>query len=127
MKLLLDTHAFLWFLGGDSLLSNKAKTLIKNPKNEKYISIAAFWEIAIKQSLGKLTLGVSFAELKSETIKNGFQILPITFNDTLRLTTLPFHHRDPFDRIIISQAMENDLTLLSCDSNFNLYDLKLVW
>ena len=127
MKLLLDTHAFLWFLGGDSLLSNKARTFIENPKNEKYISIAAFWEIAIKQSLGKLTLDVSFAELKSETTKNGFQILPITFDDTLRLTTLPFHHRDPFDRIIISQAMENDLTLLSCDSNFNLYDLKLVW
>lgn len=127
MKLLLDTHAFLWFLAGDSLLSKKARTFIENPKNEKYISIAAFWEIAIKQSLGKLTLDVSFAELKSETIKNGFQILPITFDDTLRLTTLPFHHRDPFDRIIISQAMENDLTLLSCDSNFNLYDLKLVW
>jgi len=127
MKLLLDTHAFLWFLAGDSLLSKKARTFIENPKNEKYISIAAFWEIAIKQSLGKLTLDVSFAELKSETTKNGFQILPITFDDTLRLTTLPFHHRDPFDRIIISQAMENDLTLLSCDSNFNLYDLKLVW
>jgi len=74
-----------------------------------------------------LTLDVSFAELKSETTKNGFQILPITFDDTLRLTALPFHHRDPFDRIIISQAMENDLTLLSCDSNFDLYDLKLVW
>ena len=127
MKLLLDTHAFLWFLAGDAMLSKKTKTLIESPENEKYISIASFWEIAIKYNLGKLVLDVSFAELKTEMIKNGFRMLPITFDDTLRLSTLPFHHRDPFDRIIISQAMENNLMLLSCDSNFHLYDLKLVW
>ena len=127
MKLLLDTHAFLWFLAGNVMLSKKAKALIENPENEKYISIASFWEAAIKQSLGKLTLDVSFVELKTEMIKNGFQFLPITFDDTLRLSMLPFHHRDPFDRIIISQAMENNLTLLSCDSSFHLYNLKLVW
>jgi PIN domain nuclease of toxin-antitoxin system len=77
-------------------LSKQARTLIENPENEKYISIASFWEIAIK---------------------NSFQILPITFEDTLQLSTLPFHHRDPFDRIVISQAKENNLMLLSCDSN----------
>jgi PIN domain nuclease of toxin-antitoxin system len=127
MKVLLDTHAFLWFLGGNTELSNQARNVIENPEYEKYVSIASFWEIAIKSSLGKLTLDVPFSELKTEGLKNSFQILPITFQDTLHLTTLPFHHRDPFDRIIISQAKENNLTLISCDDNFEQYDVNLLW
>jgi len=127
MKILLDTHTFLWFLGGNSELSKQARVLIENPKYEKYISIASFWEIAIKTSLGKLTLDVPFAELKTEVVKNNFQILPITFEDTLQLSMLPFHHRDPFDRIIISQAKENNLMIVSCDSNFNSYNVNLLW
>jgi PIN domain nuclease of toxin-antitoxin system len=127
MKLLLDTHTFLWFLTGDSMLSGKAKKVIENTEYEKYISIASFWEIAIKHSLGKLELNVPFDELKKESIKNGFQILPITFEDIAQLNTLPFHHRDPFDRIILSQAIENGLTLVSCDSNFRQYNHHLVW
>jgi len=127
MKILLDTHTFLWFLCGASELSKQARTLIENPKYEKYVSIASFWEIAIKNSLEKLTLDIPFTELKNEAIKNGFQILPITFEDTLQLITLPFHHRDPFDRIIISQAMGNGLTLVSCDKNFSPYNVNLLW
>jgi len=127
MKILLDTHAFLWFLGGNSELSNQAKIIIESPEYEKYISIASFWEIAIKVSLGKLILDVPFAELKIELMKNGFQILPITFQDTLRLTALPFYHSDPFDRIIISQAKENNLTLVSRDETFRQYDVNLLW
>jgi len=127
MKILLDTHTFLWFLGGDTELSKQARILIENPGYEKYISIASFWEIAIKTGLGKLTLDVSFAELKTEVIKNSFQILPITFEDTLQLSTFPFHHRDPFDRIIISQAKVNNLTLVSRDNNFSLYSVNLLW
>jgi len=125
MKMLLDTHTFLWFIGGASELAKKARTLIENPKNENYISIASFWEIAIKNSLGKLTLDIPFAELKNEIFKNGFHLLPITFEDTLRLNFLPLHHRDPFDRILISQAKGNNLTLVSHDKNFNLYDVDL--
>ena len=127
MKLLLDTHTFLWFLSRDFELSKQARMLIENPKHEKYISIASFWEIAIKTGLGKLTLDVPFAELKTEVIKNNFQILPITFEDTLLLSALPFYHRDPFDRIIISQAKTNNLTLVSRDNNFSLYDVYLLW
>ena len=108
-------------------MSKQARTLIESQENEIYISIASFWEIAIKNGLGKLTLDVSFAELKTEAIKNSFQILPITFEDTLKLNNLPFYHRDPFDRIIISQAKENNLMLVSCDSNFNLYDVNVLW
>ena len=127
MKVLLDTHTFLWFLGGNSELSTQARSIIENPEYETYISIASFWEVAIKSSLGKLKLDVPFSELKTEVLKNNFQILPITFQDTLRLTTLPFLHRDPFDRIIISQAKENNLTLISRDDNFSLYDVNLLW
>jgi PIN domain nuclease of toxin-antitoxin system len=127
MKILLDTHTFLWFLGGALELSKQAKKIIETLKNEKYISIASFWEISIKNSLGKLTLDVPFSELKTEVIKNSFQILPITFEDTLLLSTLPFYHNDPFDRIIISQAKRNNLTLLSRDSNFSLYNINLLW
>jgi len=127
MKILLDTHTFLWFLGGNIELSKQARTLIENPKHEIYISIASFWEIAIKYSLGKLTLDVPFAELKTEVIKNSFHILPVTFEDTMQLITLPFHHRDPFDRIIISQAKANNLTLVSRDNNLSLYNVSLLW
>ena len=127
MNILLDTHTFLWFLGGNSELSKQARAFIENPKLDKYISIASFWEIAIKNSLGKLTLDVPFTELKTEAVKNSFQILPITFEDTLQLSTLPFHHRDPFDRIIVSQAKGNNLMLLSSDNSFKLYDIHLLW
>jgi len=127
MIVLLDTHTFLWFLGGNLELSNQARSIIENPEYEKYLSIASFWEIAIKSSLGKLTLDVPFAELKAEAVKNNFQILPITFQDTLYLSTLPFHHRDPFDRIIISQAKTNNLALVSRDDNFGHYDVNLLW
>jgi len=127
MKILLDTHTFLWFLNGDSMLSKLARALIENNENEKYISIASFWEIAIKNSLGKLTLDVPFAELKTEALKNSFQLLPITFEDVLQLSTLPFHHRDPFDRIIVSQARNNNIALLSCDNNFSLYHVNILW
>ena len=127
MKILLDTHAFLWFLGGNSELSKNARSVIENIDNDKYISIASFWEIAIKNSLGKLFLDVPFAEIKNEAIINGFQLLPITFEDTLQLIALPFNHSDPFDRIIISQAKNNNLTLLSRDSAFNLYSINLIW
>ena len=127
MKLLLDTHAILWFLSGNFELSEHARMCIEDPKYEKYISIASFWEIAIKSSLGKLTLDVPFAEMKAEILKNSFQILPITFEDTLQLISLPFYHRDPFDRIIISQAKENNLTIVSRDSNFSMYNVYILW
>ena len=127
MKFLLDTHTFLWFLSGDVELSKQARMLIEHPQHEKYISIASFWEIAIKSSLGKLTLDVPFVELKTEVAKNSFQILPITFEDTLQLISLPFYHSDPFDRIIVSQAKGNNLTLVSRDSNFSLYPVHLLW
>jgi PIN domain nuclease of toxin-antitoxin system len=127
MEVLLDTHTFLWFVGGADELSAQARAVIENPNNRKYISLASFWEIAIKQSIGKLTLTIPLSALKDKAEKDNFQILPVCFEDILQLTELPFHHRDPFDRIILSQALHNNLTLLSRDGNFSCYDVRLIW
>jgi len=95
MNNLIDTHAFIWFLNGDNNLSDKAKKAIEEIDVINFISIASLWEISIKISLGKLELSTPFAEIAEQIDHNGFQILPITFEDTLILSTLPFHHRDP--------------------------------
>ncbi len=128
MNLLLDTHTLLWFLEGNQNLSTSAKTAIQNQNNTSFISIASIWEIVIKLGLGKLKLDIGLDELKSEILRNGFEILPLDFEHILELSRLDELHKDPFDRIIISQAIFEELTLLSKDANFNLYNkLKLVW
>ena len=85
------------------------------------------WEIAIKTSLGKLELNIPFAKIFEQVTNNGFQILPITFEDTLIISSLPFHHRDPFDRIIIAQSFNNKLTIISKDRFFDDYKVDLLW
>ena len=127
MDYLLDTHTFLWFINGSEELSGKAKSAIENTKNTKFISIASFWEIAIKSSLGKLKLDIPFQELKFLAINNGFEILPLTFEHTNRLVSLDFHHKDPFDRLIIAQAIIDKLTIIGKDRNFALYSVKIIW
>jgi len=127
MEYLLDTHAFLWFVNGSIEISQKARDIIQNPKNVMYLSIASFWEIAIKLNIGKLFIDMSFDELKKEADKNIFQILPIQYEDIRLLTTLELYHKDPFDRILISQAIQNNLTIISKDSNFDTYPVKIIW
>jgi PIN domain nuclease of toxin-antitoxin system len=128
MEYLLDTHAFLWFINGDEQISQKAKDAISDPDAIKYISIISLWEIAIKLNLGKLKLDFPFEDLRKQVTLNGFDLLPLTFEHTLELTNLDLHHRDPFDRIIISQALAEGLTLISKDGNFEKYsDLRLLW
>ena len=103
MKYLLDTHTLLWFLKGDKKLSDKARQLIDSRNNEKCLSIVSLWEIAIKVSLGKLVLNKPFEKLFPEQLDfNRIGILDITVDNLIKLTTLPFHHRDPFDRLIIA-------------------------
>ena len=123
----LDTHAFLWFINGSEAISEKARLHIENPQSRKFISIASFWEIAIKISIGKLKLDMHFRELKSITANNGMEILPLTFEHTNKLTVLDFHHKDPFDRLIIVQALTEKLTIISRDPNFSHYAVKLIW
>ena len=112
-NLLLDTHTFLWFLNGDIQLSEKSRLIIEDTKNLKFISIASIWEISIKLSLGKLHLDFKLGELKNEILKNNFEILPLDFEHIIHLSTLPNFHKDPFVRIIISQAIvENQKSFL---------------
>jgi PIN domain nuclease of toxin-antitoxin system len=128
MAYLLDTHTFLWFINGDTQLSIKAKEAIGNPDAIKYISIASFWEIAIKLNVGKLSLDMPYVDLRQQVADNGFEILPITFSHTTELIHLDLHHRDPFDRIIIAQALNEELILISKDGNFDKYSqLKMLW
>jgi len=92
-----------------------------------FLSIASLWEIAIKLSLDKLKLAIPFAKISDQITNNGFQIPPITFEDTLKLSSLTFHHKDPFDRIIISQSLHNNLTIISKDGYFDNYQVALTW
>ncbi|MBA4303654.1 MAG: PIN domain nuclease [Sphingobacteriaceae bacterium] len=128
MNFLLDTHAFLWFLEGNQELSSKARENIENPENTKFISIASIWELAIKTNLGKLQLEVSLEDLKGAIIVNHFEILPLDFEHIIGRSKLPDFHKDPFDRIIIAQAMTENCIVLSKDASFSLYKgIQLIW
>ena len=127
MKLLLDTHTFIWFINGDERLSTKAKKEILKSSNSKFISMASIWEMAIKTSLGKLRINYPFEEVFNQIEENGFESLSIIFDHTLLVSQLEFHHRDPFDRLIIAQAISENMKIISNDRNFQNYQVKMVW
>lgn len=127
MSYLLDTHTFIWFINGDLSLPKKVINEIKNPKNQCFISIASIWEIAIKTKLNKLSLLSQFDNIIEFLDENQIEILPITFNHIVTLNELEFHHRDPFDRILLAQAITEGLTILSKDKNFTLYNANVFW
>ena len=124
MKLLLDTHIFLWFIMGSPTLSTHARDLIEDVANEKFLSVASLWEIAIKYSLGKLTLSKPFDELIPQQLSlNGFELLNISIDHATMVATLPFHHRDPFDRLFIAQAAVEKMPIVSVDAVFDAYSI----
>ena len=128
MRLLLDTHTFLWFVLGDPQLSSNARRHIEESGNEKLVSPASYWEIAIKMSLKKYTLSQPYEIFMQKGIAdNGFIILPIEPKHTAVLTSLPFHHRDPFDRLIIAQAMVEQMPVISGDAAFAAYPVTCIW
>ena len=130
MKYLLDTHTLLWFLAGDKKLSHRARQVIGDPNNEKFVSIASLWEIAIKVGLGKLHLAKPFEQMFPERLDfNRIQILDITVDSLIKLTTLPSHreHRDPFDRLIIAQGLAEELPTISVDTGFDAYSIDRIW
>jgi PIN domain nuclease of toxin-antitoxin system len=128
MKVLLDTHTFLWFVMGSANLSDNARSLIENPANEMLLSIASLWEIAIKASLGKVTLATPFADLiPAQLTLNGIALLNIRVDHLSRLVILPFHHRDPFDRLITSQALVEQIPVLGIDEVFDKYGVTRCW
>jgi PIN domain nuclease of toxin-antitoxin system len=128
VRLLLDTHAFLWFVAGDRRMTKTGRTEIESAQNLKIVSVASLWEIAIKASLGKLALKEPFETLIPQQMEvNGFELLHIQIGHLARMTSLPFHHRDPFDRLIASQCLADELSLVSCDPAFDPYGVSRIW
>ena len=128
MRVLLDTHALLWFLLDDPRLSRVARDLIANAQNRPEVSPASYWEIAIKISLGKYELPEPLgAFVDRELADNDIRILPILPRHAAELTDLPFHRRDPFDRLIIAQAMVEDIPVVSTDPLFDPYPVRRIW
>ena len=128
MSYLLDTHSFLWFIAGSSRLSKNARSIIENTDIQLYLSIASLWEIAIKISLKKLHLGESYDNLiPIQLSQNSINLMQISVSHTAAVIELPFHHRDPFDRLIIAQAQIEELPIISTDSAFDAYKIQRVW
>ena len=126
MRLLLDTHIFLWFEKNDPKLSSAVRDRILQ-EEFVYVSIASFWEIAIKNSIGKLDLTTSISEMMQDCDDFGFGILPIRASHLERLKNLPWIHRDPFDRLLICQAQSENLMLVTVDGNIVRYDVSTLW
>ena len=128
MKVLLDTHAFLWAITGDEQLSETARKTFLDPGNSLFFSAVSMWEICIKISLGKLSLKRGWLKkIQNELMINAVQWLPIEMSHCAELTKLPFHHRDPFDRMLVAQARVEDLQVLSRDVRLSDYDIERLW
>jgi PIN domain nuclease of toxin-antitoxin system len=129
VKVLLDTHAFLWWVADDPQLSTRARRIMGNSSNEVYFSAVSGWEIAIKVGLGRLRIGDESVEdfVAEHVAVNGFQVLAIQLGHTLGTASLPDHHRDPFDRLLVAQAISEEMALISADRALAEYKLKIVW
>lgn len=131
MQYLIDTHVFLWFVSNAKELNQTAKTLLEDENNEIFLSIASLWEISIKTALGKLTINGTYESVIDDVTDNSIQILPINFAHTVEQNRQPFHHRDPFDRIIVSQAIVENIDFISADAIFDDYlkglQIKRIW
>ena len=128
MTVLLDAHAFLWFIMGSPKLSDKARFLNEEQTQQKIVSIATLWEIAIKHSLGRLTLKAPFGQVVSQQLTlNGFEVLEIGVKHLDTLVALPFHHRDPFDRLLIAQAAYEQFPIVSADAAFDSSGISRIW
>ena len=127
MRLLLDTHAFLWFMAGDARLSGAARRAIEASDGEWWLSTASIWEMAIKSSLRRLLLPARASDYIAEKVQRGLQILAIDWPVAAAVERLPIHHRDPFDRLIIAQAQAEHLDVVTKDKVFRKYGVKVVW
>lgn len=127
MNYLLDTHTLIWFLKGTDELSEKTVKIIENSDAIIYVSIATIWELSIKISLGKFNFPNGIEGFIKLVEDNGFEILPITINDTIKICSLEYIHRDPFDRIMIAQSLENNLIIITKDSHIKKYNVKTLW
>ena len=127
MRLLLDTHTFLWYVAGDDQLSRKARDLISDLENDVLLSVGSLWEIVIKLRLGKLKLVGSFEVIPRQLEENDISVLGIELPHLTALAKLPLHHRDPFDRLIIAQAVAEGIPLVGHDQVFKEYPVHRIW
>jgi PIN domain nuclease of toxin-antitoxin system len=128
LRLLLDTHAFLWFVLGDARLNGAARQRIESTENVRLLSVASLWEISIKVSIGRLEITSPLAEFVTRHVKgNAIQLLSVDVSHLDLVSRLPFHHRDPFDRLIAVQSLVEKVPLLSRDSAFDDYGVSRLW
>lgn len=128
MNLLLDTHTFLWYIGNDPQLSVNAQALINDANNDIFLSVGSLWEIAIKLSLGKLSLTQPFETFIPQQLGiNSISLLSITVDHAVKVSALPFHHRDPFDRLLVAQALVSDMPIVGADAVFDAYGVRRLW
>lgn len=128
MKLLLDTHVFLWWIGNDARLSGPAREAIADPGNDVSFSVASAWELAIKTGLGRFEPDGDLGPFLEEQIqRNAFQLLPVKLEHAVSVSSLPAHHRDPFDRLLVAQAAVESMTLVSRDPQLRKYDAPILW
>jgi PIN domain nuclease of toxin-antitoxin system len=125
-SLLLDTHTFIWLSEDDQNLPATLQTTIENT-DRVFVSIVSFWEISIKLNIGKISLKDDFNSIETRFLETKFILLPISISDTIQLSQLPIHHKDPFDRILISQAINRTLPIASRDVAFDAYDVQRLW
>ncbi|MGL4943864.1 MAG: type II toxin-antitoxin system VapC family toxin [Thermoguttaceae bacterium] len=127
MQYLLDTHALLWYASGDERLPVSIRPIVQNIRNDVAISVVTFWEVAIKVQLGKLSIGRTLEELVHFTGQNGFRLMGMTPKHVMEYALLPLHHKDPFDRMLIAQAISENMSLIGCDTSFDAYNIKRIW
>ena len=128
MHVIIDTHVFLWWVEGDKPLPAKARAVLANPDNECFLSLASAWELSIKTALGKLKLTMPVQRYITEHVAaNGFRLLDIKLNHIGRVETLPAHHNDPFDRLLIAQGLAEGLPIVTADAVFARYGVKRIW
>ena len=128
MNILLDTHTFLWFIDDNPRLSQPARVIIESEESQPFVSAASLWEIAIKISIGKLSLSQPYETfIPHQLALNGIGVLNIAMEHTAAIVALPFHHRDPFDRLLAVQAAFEKMPLISADTIFDAYGIKRIW
>lgn len=127
MKLLVDTQAFLWFVAGDPRLSATARRMLEDDDTEWYLSAASVWELSIKSSLKRLVLPAPAMEYVAEKVHLGLRILSVEWAHAATVEGLPFHHHDPFDRLLVAQAQTERLTIVTDDAVFRRYGVRVVW
>ena len=126
-RFLLDIHVFLWLIQGDPQLSGQVRSIIADDTNQLNFSVVSIWEVVIKLNIGKLKIEHSTEDIYQLLAQLKIEFLPIERLDLDRYLTLPLHHRDPFDRLIISQAIDRELILISADGSFDLYPVQRLW